>query len=458
MKSLLAIFVLLGLAGLNSASMCKILLRAYYNFKGIGFNDSPNYQLDQNTWIYYRLCTNYNNSLAGACGSDADFGNLVLQQVNPADKSLSCSTLASVEKAPNKKDWVVEHQDYLSVYYQTPQSLEAIEEQMLRTSTPLGAFDNRSNSSGTATTYTIAIDNQVLNSKGINSAAFGLVCNTSLNPADSKFRNQVIDQTLWFFFEGIQACGLDLIEPTVFMRNHIAFPVLIILLSTVALILRRVNERYMMTVFGINFGVFLTLICMADLELQFHFTDSTTNTLLGCCIFVGLIFGAVCFASRNTSIFVLFLGAAISFSYTLMDVLVMVSGQGITYPVFWSIIVFLVIIMGVFHQKDGSYDKYGHLFLVSIDFSFYICMSVAVIVGWYPDLLTIQESKKYFIGLEPRKENWYFLGAQLLMTVVLFVDSYAIAKKSWQEIDQLEENIARDQKDSESHEIHDRSM
>ena len=60
--------------------------------------------------------------------------------------------------------------------------------------------------------------------------------------------------------------------------------------------------------------------------------------------------------------------------------------------------------------------------------------------------------------LEPRKENWYFLGAQLLMTVVLFVDSYAIAKKSWQEIDQLEENIARDQKDSESHEIHDRSM
>lgn len=116
----------------------------------------------------------------------------------------------------------------------------------------------------------------------------------------------------------MQACGFKLIEPSVFMRNHTIFPIAFIVLSVLAIVLRRVNERAMMSVFGLQFGIFLTVLTLANLELQFHFSEVAIITLFICSCFIGLVFAFACFVSRQSSIMMLFLGAAVSTSYTLL--------------------------------------------------------------------------------------------------------------------------------------------
>ena len=194
------------------------------------------------------------------------------------------------------------------------------------------------------------------------------------------------------------------------MRNHTIFPITFIVLSVVAIVLRRINERAMMSVFGLQFGIFLTVIALANLELQFHYSEVAIITLFVCSCLIGLVFAFACFVSRQSSIMMLFLGAAVSTSYTLLSVLVMVTGIGISSHLFWIIIVSSTIFMVVLNAVPGFYDKYAHLYLVSIDFPFYIALSLSVLLGWYPDLLTIRYAERFKIGITPKKGNWWFIG------------------------------------------------
>src|SRR3990167_2208409 len=246
MRFWVAALVLLGLICPNVCSMCKILFRAYYNFKAVGFNGSLPYQVDNSTKLFYRLCTNYNDTLSGMCNSSSDFGNLVLVEYPGNPNPVTCTSLASVEKNPTKHIWNLQHHDNLDAY--TPGRIGSgfTNEMISRLAgqiTTIQEDNNSTTNTGSATSYTIQVDNPQLVKNGITSIAFGLVCNPSLLPANSTYRNQVVNNTLWFFFEGIQACGLDLIEPTVFMRNHFAFPIIIIFLSVVATILRSEERR-----------------------------------------------------------------------------------------------------------------------------------------------------------------------------------------------------------------------
>ena len=479
MKHLALLFLTLQLLqrGTNS-SMCKILLRSYYNFKSIDFNNFDSYKLDANNSIYYRLCTNYNETLRNACnasGSSATYGNVVLVSNVP---NTACTTVASVERIVFKKIWTVMYSDSSDLagtngggFSRSVESngltesvesgLAELDESDLSGSrgslASIGSLGSPA-TSGSVITYTVNIDNAYLNSQNILRVGFSLKCNTSLSAANSKFKNQIVNSTLWFGFEGTQACGLALIEPSVFMRNHICFPITLLVLSVLAMIVRRFNERIMMTLFGWLFGVFVMVMAMANLELQFHFQPSDITVLYFCSMFIGAIFGFFCFLFRNSSIILLYLAAAISFCYTALDVVVMISGQGVTSVIFWWTIGILVAVMWILSNVSGFYDKYGHLFLVSIDFPFYFWLSIAVLTGWYPDILTIKKAHEYEIALVPHKENWWFLSGQLIMTLVLFVDSVLIARRTKSEEEpQASERRISDHSQSNP-EIHEQSM
>lgn len=444
----LSLLLLLGaLIESVQSSMCKILYRAYYDFKSLDFNNFPQYDIDFNHKVYYRLCTNYNDSLTKDCGDDnSSKGNVVLVD-NSGPKS-TCTSLASIEKAPEKTIWKVEYWQRLTEYYTDGKhslGLEQLEGRLLN------------NTSGTAISYKINTTDPYVNSKGIKSFAFGLICNKSLSPDQSVKKNKLVNSTLWFFFEGIQACGFTMIEPSVFMKNHIMFPVMFIFLSFCGMLLRRISERLMMSCFGFQFGIFLTVMFMANLELHFHFDSTTLVCLLICCLLMACFFGFICFASRNISIFILFIGAAISLSFTFLTVLALVTSDGVSPQVFALVVVSLVIIMALLNNVPSFYDDYAHMYLVSIDFPFYFVMSLAVIVGWYPDLLTIRKAHEFGITLTPRKEYWWFVGIQLILTLALFVDSKFIAN-SHRDLEQDEDQKRKTLlNDSESND-HIRSM
>jgi hypothetical protein len=408
--------VLVGMAMVAASaegSMCKILLRAYYNFKSIEpLKENKLYAFEGgNSQLMYRLCTNFNNTLDSWCDGEEDYGNLVLVE------NRKCRSVADIEKRVNKQVWKVGYSSWLEQYFNSsnPQENAAV------------------NSEGTAITYQLEVTDQTLLEKGITSINFGLVCNSSKGANASVQINKLKDKELWFFFEGKQACGFGLIEPSVFMRNHISFPATFIILSLVMIILRRFSERWLMAVFGMQFGIFITIVSMANLELQFHFTDSTTVALYACSLVVGGLFSFACYVSRNNSIMVLFLGAAVSGSYTLLSVYVMLTHEGIPSEVFWATILVLATMMILCYNVPSFYDNYAHMFIISIDVPFYLFMSMSVIVGWYPDLLTIRKAQEYEISLEARKQNWWFLGGQFLLTLVLTADSILLFRRSQSE-------------------------
>lgn len=410
------VYLTLLLPSAANTSMCKILYRSYYNFKSVDFNDFPSIELTSNHKVFYRLCTNYNHSLANICGDDhTSFGNIVLIN-NSSTENPRCESISAIEKSSDKTEWNVTFRHWLDEYYGYEKDQVDTEDRLLN------------NTSGTAIVYTYQTNNQFLNAQQIKKISFGLVCNFSKSPSEAIFKRSHINDTLWIFHEGIQACGFKMIEPSVFMRNHIIYPILFILMSVTGMVVRRWSERYMMSLFGMQFGMFITVIFLANLELNFHFTPSTTFALVFCSFLVGCFFGFICFASRNISIFVLFLGAAVSISYTLLSVLVMTTGKGLSVTVFVFTIVCLIIIMSVLSNVPSFYDKYAHLYLVSLDFPFYLTLSISVIIGWYPDLLTIKRAQELSIKLVPRKENWYLIALQLVLTTLLIIDSHIIAR------------------------------
>jgi hypothetical protein len=393
--------------------MCKILLRAYYNFKSVEpFKENKLFQLDGKSELMYRLCTNFNNTLQDWCEGAADFGNIVLIEKG----SKTCTNVADIEKRVDKQVWKVGYSSWLLPYYNSSKS----------------PATGMANSEGTAITYQYQVTDPLLVERGVSSINFGLVCNSSKSADTSIQVNKLIGKDLWFFFEGKQACGFDLIEPSVFMRNHIMFPVTFIVLSLVMLLLRRSSERWLMATFGMQFGIFITIVSMANLELQFHFTQSTSIILYFCSLLVGSLFSFSCYVSRNSSIMVLFLGAAVSGSYTLLSVFVMITHEGIPSELFWATILFLAGVMILCYSVPNFYDNYAHMFIVSIDLPFYLFMSISVIVGWYPDLLTIRKAKDYQIGLEARSQNWWFIAGQVLLTLILTVDSVLLYRRSKQ--------------------------
>lgn len=395
-------------------SMCKILLRAYYNFKSVEpFRANKVFQLGGEVELMYRLCTNFNNTLQSWCDGDESFGNIVW--VERASKK--CRNIADIEKRVDKQVWVVGYSNWLQPYFNS--------------TGPAGT--GKANSEGSAITYQLQVTDQALLDRGVASINFGLVCNASKPPNTSIQTNKLIGQELWLFFEGMQACGFGLIEPSVFMRNHISFPVTFILLSLLMIVLRRFSERWLMATFGMQFGIFITIVSMANLELQFHFTESTTVILFVCSLLVGSLFSFACYVSRNNSIMVLFLGAAVSGSYTLLSVYVMITHEGVPSDLFWATILALATLMILCYSVPSFYDNYAHMFIISLDLPFYLFMSLSVIVGWYPDLLTIRKAKEYQIGLEARKQNWWFLGGQLLVSLALTVDSMVLYRRSRQE-------------------------
>ena len=404
------------------SSMCKILMRAYYNFKSIdSLNRYPSFEVDGRYSVMYRLCTDYNQSLHTYCSDNSgQYGNIVM--VDNYDKS--CTSLAYIEKSVDKTVWDVQYHDRLDVYYNTS--------------------DDAKNASGTAISYSVPVTSGVLLARGIKSVKFGLICNTSLPPDRSIQINRQIDTDLWIFFEGIQACGLGLIEPSVFMRNHIVFPISFIFISIIVLILRRVNERLMMAAFGMQFGIFISIVSMANLELQFHFTPITTSILFVCSVLLGSFFSFSCYVSRNSSIMVLFLGAAVSSSYTVLTTYVMITDDGVSSKLFWYTSVSIAVLMILMYSVPRFYDKLGHMFVVAIDVPFYLFMSISVIVGWYPDLLTIKKAKEYGIVLEAREGNWWFLGGQMILSLILIVDSVLLYKKNKRERDRDDEQNAED--------------
>ena len=407
--------VIVGLAVFAAsaeASMCKILLHAYYNFKSVEpFRGNSVYKLGGGkAELMYRLCTNFNNTLQTWCDGEESYGNVVW--VEPGSRK--CRNIAGIEKRVDKQVWTVGYSSWLQPYFNSSGTAGA----------------DKANSEGSAITYRLQVADQALLELGVSSINFGLVCNASKPPGSSLQTNRLIGSDLWLFFEGMQACGFGLIEPSVFMRNHVSFPVTFILLSLVMLFLRRFSERWLMATFGMQFGIFITIVSMANLELQFHFTEATTAALYVCSLLVGSLFSFACYVSRNNSIMVLFLGAAVSGSYTLLSVYVMITHEGVPSELFWTTILALATVMILCYSVPSFYDNYAHLFIVSLDLPFYLFMSLSVIVGWYPDLLTIHKAKDFQIGLEARKQNWWFLGGQLLLSLVLTVDSMLLFRKS----------------------------
>lgn len=401
----------------SQASMCKILYRSYFDFKSVDFDGMPNYAFDLQHTLYYRLCTNYNSTLASKCGGEERYmGNLVLLD-NSSSIQPQCRDLASIEKSSSKSEWQLEYHQWLEEYYKKPNTLTKFTGRLLN------------NTSGTAITYTKTTADKYINSQGINKFAFGLICNFS-RPADKAiYKHEKINGTLWFFYEGIQACGFKMIEPSVFLKNHLIFPITFLILSISGMIMRRYSERIMMTMFGVEFGMFITVLFMANLELSFHYETATTAAVFICSLLIGAFFGFVCFSSRNISILVLFLGAALSMSYTLLSILVMATEKGISVQLFVSTVGGLVVLMAILNNIPSFYDKYANLYLVSMDFPFYTAMSISVIVGWYPVLLTISRAQELSINLLPRKEHWWFIGLQILLSIMLIIDSKFVAKQ-----------------------------
>lgn len=434
-------------------SMCKILYRAYYNFKSIAplKTDTP-VLLNSTHKLFYRLCTDFNATLTNQdqCNSEEEFGNIVLQDTSSG--KTQCTNVFDTEKKTNKQVWKITHYSNHSLAGYYPDPLPNKDDQV-----------SPDQMSGTAISYVAQTTNSDLNSMGVTQIAFGLICNLSLAPEQSIFMGDqdgglIKNETLWFFYEGVQACGFDLIEPSVFMRNHIAFPITFIVLSVLAIILRRVDEQAMMAVSGLQFGMFITMFALANLELKFHYTESTTSVLFVCSCLMGVFFAFVCFISRNSSIFILFLGGGISLAYTILSIYAMIFKTGVSSTVFWIFIGLFVVVMVLLSLIPSFYDMYAHPFVVSIDFPFFISMSISTIVGWYPDLLTLRRAKSLYINLEVREDNWWFVVGQLLLMVALIIDSFVIARESMKVGSNTVRLVDKDAENDSSHEIHDRSM
>lgn len=441
--SYLSVFLitLCGLSSPVSASMCKILYRSYYNFKSVApangefvfrLNKLRNrvHQGSSFYTLHFRLCTNFNDTLGSVCKekiqttsddtADLSFGNLVL-----SDSEKRCYNLASIEKSIEKTRWNVEYHNSLDEY--TQNELGHQKEGLLN------------NTSGTAISYAYKTNDKEINALGVNEVKFGLICNTSLQPEASKSRVSHINSTVWIFFEGIQACGLSTIEPSVFMRNHIAFPLTLMALSVAGILIRRFSERLALTATGLLLGIFLTLNCLDDLELFFHFTPDTLTLLYFSCLIIGSLFAFFCFASRNWSIFVMFMGTAVTLGYTILSVYVLSVDGGISSEVFWFTNLAFFLLMALLSRIPNFYDDHAQFFLLSMIHPFFLVTSLAIIAGIYPDLLTIRQAKKQSIELDPKEGYWYFLGGQVLLSLVLVVDSWSIRKRDLLELQDSEE-------------------
>lgn len=407
-------------------SICKILHRCYYNFNSIEeINKMLTHKLTDQSSLLFTLCRGLpKTDLQPLCSGDLGSfyrGNVILKTGD------ECKLIQRATKGTrgvgHGKRWRVQHVWRLEEYYNSSNSSVKI---------PVDNHHSRRHDSdlpGSAIIYSTNLEDPTLKAASLEELKFGLVCNPlKIEKEEFIYRKEVIGKTLWVFFEGSQACGFDLIEPAVFMKNHLAFPITFVLLSIVGIIMRRINERITMTIFGMQFGIFITLACLGDLELFFHFTSGTTIILYICSVCIGSIAALFCYMSRNSSIFILFLGAGISIGFTFLSFLSMVTSSGIDPTVFWLTIILTSCLCIALNVIPSFYDNYAHPYLTSVDFPFYLCMSSAVMLEIYPDMLTLNRAKALNIDLSPDGRNWLLLGTQLLLTVGLSVDGYLLTK------------------------------
>lgn len=433
MKETLFILTIITLQTITKSRFCKFLKEGYYNYEQANFGVLSK-QITKSITIFATFC----DDKAGKdiCGEEAP-GN-VFYKFKGSER---CYTVSKASKSKNEywnrnffnfediKDFRV-IDDTLSD--KNNEKIQNINSQAISriNSSIIDPKKNLENSLFKNILYkkqkksrSILLTHEIsqgaeLQKSGFFRVHYALLCDRSKSESTSRLLTNGTD--LLFYYQGREACPIELLEATVFLKRHKSFSLTLGCLALASLLLLKRFERASMALIGFEIGLFLVVLILAELESHFHLEDNhMVIFVLGATGF-GLIVATVCSFIKEVGVFLAVGAASLSTTFTISCLFVLISNDGIKEIVFWSIFVVVMILMALPSFNKRFFVKYALSFYSSIAQPFFVLYSTAVYFDIYPEPITMKEAVDYGRIMEPRIENWGVLGLQMISSFAAY--------------------------------------
>ena len=231
-------------------------------------------------------------------------------------------------------------------------------------------------------------------------------------PEEIKDHYKCKDEPLYIFkYNGPKACPIEMPDYITFFSKNIVFLAVLFLTSVVGMVLGKDKERLVMALTSVQAAIMIASAAGIWVDIHYKIDKQLAELYFGiiAIIWSVLVFGASYF-SRPISMF--FVCGALSYSIVwticyLITVSLEVSIHWLIYLL--STVVSFVLISTASTFNPQLREKYSFVIYTSITNPFFLCMSIAVYLKLYVDVITYSQYKEWRREDQIRPYAWVFV-------------------------------------------------
>lgn len=411
--------------GLSSSEFCHFLQKDFYTYETIPPRRHQ-YQLRSGKSLIFSSC-HTNKYPKKSCSK----GNTVLVGDNGFCKTVSYLSKGRLYKWDRKR--YPETIENFAPFEEPSILQEEIEDDPQNNK---GLFEAPSMVFNSTILYSWKIDpilQPELISENIHQIRYAFVCpevfkESKLEGETYFYRSQ---KSLTLVYTGVRACGFNFIEITIFIKRHKNFALGLGLVSLLILIYSRIFKRFTLWLIGLEVGVFICLIFMADFEEISHFEGSQLYSLYIVSILVGSMLGIFTAYSPESALYLQAVSAGLVSAFNFGLIYILVSGNGFSRTLFWMIFGILAVVIVMFKSSPKFPDNLAFVIFINYNQPLYFFMCLGLYIGFYPDILTINIAKEYGLDLKIDKINWLMVLGQTVVSLILIFQGLGYFNIGW---------------------------
>jgi len=243
--------------------------------------------------------------------------------------------------------------------------------------------------------YKTEVPNLIKDEIGIEYVEYQFHCPSNIT-SEEFFNTSISNKVAIMRYEGIGACGLSMIELTVFITRHNGVSFIVIFLAIASMVSGLKWRRLSLFFSAAQVGIFLAIIFLSDFENLKHLEGRYLYTFYACILLLGSVLGLFASYSLDSAIFLqcfttsltLTLFSSLLISSTLPSLPGTLFAPGTGRPLFWWLLCAFSLLLTLWTTSPLFSASRTFPYLLLLTQPFNIVLGIFCTLDEYPDLMS----------------------------------------------------------------------